>query len=809
MDWSITMQGPQFEYNRELGRLEHALKSIDRPGDYFVAGRVEGAMPRMRVRAVGTIAFPILETQVRSLAEAAERAPYGRGPDTVVDPSVRDCWQIDGARVQISGASWKQTFRSILDSVADGLGCPRGELSAQLYKLLVYEQGGFFSEHRDTEKVDGMIATLVVALPTAGKGGELVVRHLDREATVDLQVDHPDELAFAAFYADCVHLTKPVESGHRVSLVFNVVVKPGSRSVLPAPPDYSEQVSEISEILSEWAETDQGSKKIVWLLEHQYSQAGLSQLALKGLDETVGQVLASAAGKSGCVLHSATLSIHETCQPEDEGIGGYGRRIDFTGRPCPIEDIFDRSYRLQAWAERDLTGFELPKVPLLDEEALPAGILDGAEPDEQILFEASGNEGVTLERSYRRATFVLWPRSRELSVIADASIEGAIQYAERLLAISPSDRIAPLSGAELVSQLINCWPPKGGYVFTWPPTLPVRSDSDIPNMLRLLSRISDDEQSKRFLCEVVTEQYDAKMDHALVPFLRAAEPSMLAEFFPAFMQANVPLRPGEALALVTALRKGPPGRDKSDWNAVLRVAIRAAIQALPEALAPAHAEGEPVWRRPKPQTLDADVISAIFAASHNLALESEAEAAADLMSRHPKQVDPFRTVPQALNKLCQTVPGFAGSPAFAAIWHRSSRCLLERSATPPEAPTDARIEASSHCRCEHCEELRAFCLDRVARTKEFRAAGYVRTHIQDIIMRASLDIDYRTESKGRRYTLVCEKKVPKSFHRRLDEYSADSGQMRILSQAAPCDDAPETKQALAQLHEALARTGPS
>ena len=458
------MNGPQIEYNHEYAQLETALKAIDRPGDFYVAGRVDAAMPSMSVKPLGAIAFPILEAQVRSLVDVAEQAPYGRGPDTIVDPDVRDCWQIDANRVRLSGTSWRRAFRSILESVADGLGCPRGGLTAQLYKLLVYEQGGFFSEHRDTEKVDGMIATLVVALPTAGEGGAIVIRHLDREATVDLQVDEPDELAYAAFYADCVHRTMPVESGHRVSLVFNVMMKPGHRSSVAGPPDYSGQIAEIARILSEWSDTRQGPRKIVWLLDHQYSQAGLGQATLKGLDEAVEQVLARAADRSDCVLHSATLSIEESCLPEDES-GEYGREIDYTGLWCPIAEVFDSQYTLESWAKRDLTGSELPQIPLLDEEALPNGGLDDAEPDEQMLFEASGNEGVSLERSYRLAAFVLWPRSREVSVIADASTDAAIQYAKRMLTSGPANGAAPIPGAELVAQLIDCWPKKlrGGY----------------------------------------------------------------------------------------------------------------------------------------------------------------------------------------------------------------------------------------------------------------------------------------------------------------------------------------------------------
>jgi len=39
----------------------------------------------------------------------------------------------------------------------DALGVPKGTaVEAQLYKLLLYEQGSHFSVHRDTEKVENM-----------------------------------------------------------------------------------------------------------------------------------------------------------------------------------------------------------------------------------------------------------------------------------------------------------------------------------------------------------------------------------------------------------------------------------------------------------------------------------------------------------------------------------------------------------------------------------------------------------------------------------------------------------------------------
>ena len=67
-----------------------------------------------------------------------------------------------------------------------GLGCQQTPVTAGLYKLLLYDAGGFFVSHRDTEKTKGMFGTLVIVLPSLHRGGELVVRHAGREVSLDL-----------------------------------------------------------------------------------------------------------------------------------------------------------------------------------------------------------------------------------------------------------------------------------------------------------------------------------------------------------------------------------------------------------------------------------------------------------------------------------------------------------------------------------------------------------------------------------------------------------------------------------------------
>ncbi len=202
-------------------KLASALGSVSRPFDFAVSGRVELFAPDLHVEGVGRIALPLLPVQARELVALAERAPFGRGAETLVDTEVRRTWQFTADRVRIYGRHWPRTLEDIVGRVADGLGIG-DPIRAEFYKLLVYDEGSFFASHRDTEKTDGMFATLVIVLPSQSEGGELVVRHGDREEQFDLSVAEPAEAAFAAFYADCVHEVLPIRSGHRVALVYNL-----------------------------------------------------------------------------------------------------------------------------------------------------------------------------------------------------------------------------------------------------------------------------------------------------------------------------------------------------------------------------------------------------------------------------------------------------------------------------------------------------------------------------------------------------------------------------------------------------------
>ena len=168
----MTHDSIDVEYNQDLQPLEELLCGVERAGDFFVSGTVEMPMPKVEVEGVGVLSFPVPSTQIAALVQHATRAPYGRGQYTILDESVRKVWQLPPSKLRLGGKSWAANFDGILKQVIAGLACDGMAVSAELYKLLVYDTGSFFLAHRDTEKADGMFGTLVVVLPSAHRGGE-------------------------------------------------------------------------------------------------------------------------------------------------------------------------------------------------------------------------------------------------------------------------------------------------------------------------------------------------------------------------------------------------------------------------------------------------------------------------------------------------------------------------------------------------------------------------------------------------------------------------------------------------------------
>ena len=176
-------------------------------------------LPLIEVSGIGPLSLPVPPSQSRKLIGRAQQAPFGLGERTLVDLSVRRSWQIDASDIRLDPAFEAIIRHSVLPQLCTDLGLPRkatARVEAHLYKLLVYEEGGFFAPHRDSEKEPGMFGTLVLLLPSQYSGGELVVEHAGSSRVIDCAAgDDWRAFSYAAFYADCKHEIRPVISGYR------------------------------------------------------------------------------------------------------------------------------------------------------------------------------------------------------------------------------------------------------------------------------------------------------------------------------------------------------------------------------------------------------------------------------------------------------------------------------------------------------------------------------------------------------------------------------------------------------------------
>ncbi|MGH7091460.1 MAG: 2OG-Fe(II) oxygenase [Stellaceae bacterium] len=714
-------------------------------------------MPTIEVDEVGRIAFPVLAVQAERLVALAEAAPYGLGAETVVDRQVRRTWQIDAAKVRIGGRLWEKTLAELVAEAAAGLGVSE-PVAADFYKLLVYDAGSFFVDHRDTEKAPGMFATLVVVLPSTHSGGELVVKHLGREAVLDPRPEEPSEIGFAAFYADCVHEVRPVTAGYRLTLVYNLrfVAK---RPALGAP-DHRAEEMRVAAVLRNWADAADEPDKLILPLEHAYTPSELSFGVLKGADAGVASVLVKAAAEADCDLHLALVSIEESGSADHAEYYGRRRRSRDAEDDEEFEagEVFDRALVLSEWRRPDGGKPSFKDFPFSEDELCPPDAFEDLTPDEQHFHEATGNEGASFERAYRRAGLVVWPAARRLAVLNQAGLGTTLPYLEDLAARwEASDRAAgsPLwrEADELSRHMLRSWPRQ-----SWRED----DDTDAGRMLDLQVRLGNVARIDAFLADISAEGHYAGRDNeaiicaaVLLPAARAAD--LLVRI----VRRNAP---DHLNACGDLLLRGVASRSEFAGG-IIRIGA-ALIDALPGD--PAMPNARDPWDRPEPvkPRFIVDLLTATSRIDAGLAART-----IEHLLAWPKTYKPDDMLVPAARAFAKQAES-AAWPAVMRLREAALDHLRARIALPLEAPRDWARTNPLKCTCADCRALGAFLVAPDQRLWLLKAVQDRRTHVEQSVRSAACDLDLATEKRGSPHTLVANKNQA-SYERRAKQRRQD------------------------------------
>ncbi len=736
------------------------LSQVQHPGEFYASGTLDMHPFQLQVEGIGPIATPLLPVQAEQLVALAEQAPYGRGPETLVDTEVRRTWQIDASKLQLSGRRWAEDLDQAVRQVTTGLGA-HGKIEAELYKLLLYDAGSFFVSHRDTEKAPGMFATLVMVLPSPYTGGELIIRHKGQEARLDLRRDEPSEVAFAAFYADCRHEVQPVASGHRLALVYNLIRT--DDGPLPQPPDHDSVCAELVGRLHGW----QGEpNKLVLPLEHAYTQAELGFHSLKGVDASVASLLLDAARAADCDLHLGLVMVYEQGSAEYTGGDWYGDAVDME-----VGEVIDEGRYIHHWRSPDGEPLELGHLDFADDEIGPPDAFAGFDDIEPDFEEATGNAGASYERTYQCAALVIWPRAHRALVLVDAGLNVSVPYLSDL--IERWRAAGAVSGDEdwqqahrLALAIRDAWPSEH-----WR-TQAANKAGHGAALLGALNALGDPAAAAEFVANAMPAgAYDEADNARLAELLGTLPAARAGELLAAVVKGNARVS-AEACAALLARCVDQALLDAEH----LRPAAAALLADLPGAPQPEdEAMAIPQWRTASPsKRLVAETLRTLDQIEPALAEQALAHFLSDT-ERYP--MDGI-LLAAALSLAESAAPMPAGS-ATARVRDAVLGHLERRIAEPLAPPADWQRPAELRCRCQHCKDLGRFLASPTESVWRLKAVQEERSHVERAIQWGHCDLDCTTDKRGRPYTLICTKNQA-SYERRVRQREQDLADRECL-----------------------------
>ena len=306
-------------------QLREVIENVEPLGSFVhqaMLANLPQMIPHVSVDGVGRLGFPLFHLAVKALMDASTKAPYGHLDLTLFNTNVRDAWQIDATKVKLGGGDvWTEYLIKTVRNHCRQLGISEDRydrlgIQAKLYKMLIYEEGGHFLKHRDTEKEVNMFGTLIIQLPTSEgfSGGEFTVTHQGVTKTLDLCTGSENEFCSISFYADCEHELHPITSGTRVCLVYSLVATSAKQTLIPVR-DINYNVDteiKLRQIANAWNIAEEKAvSKIGLPLQHKYSHQSIGIATLKGQDEFIFSTLRNAKSSNGARLFRVSLLLME------------------------------------------------------------------------------------------------------------------------------------------------------------------------------------------------------------------------------------------------------------------------------------------------------------------------------------------------------------------------------------------------------------------------------------------------------------------------------------------------------------------
>ncbi|WPQ64837.1 hypothetical protein SIO70_08140 [Chitinophaga sancti] len=418
-------------------QMLNILGEIKGTGSFVSSGVLPFLFPGLQVRGMDEIGFPINATQIKTLIKIAHQAPFGKGSKTVLDKAVRSVWEIDADQIKFVNKKWGGFVDGIVRQITPSMGLDGLSVSANLYKLLIYQKGDFFLPHKDSEKEPGMFGTLIIGLPSKHTGGELVVKFDGCIETIDFSAPvNSYQIPFAAFYADCEHEIRPITSGYRVCLVYNLVQIKGNKKIQPQ--QLHDQVKKLAALLKA-SEEERDIPKIV-LLGHQYTPSNFTMNALKLNDRHKAEALIRAAELAGFYTKLGLVTSYQVGEltEDDTKQSSSGRSYRRPHRYYEeyddesltengiIGEVYDENVSIEHWMKGGIP--PLRNIQFDEMDLISAITLNEGEPIQKAAEGYTGNAGMEMQYWYHYGAVFLWPRKYHYDMVINLDANNKLEW---------------------------------------------------------------------------------------------------------------------------------------------------------------------------------------------------------------------------------------------------------------------------------------------------------------------------------------------------------------------------------------------
>lgn len=410
-------------------KLLQLLKTIQGNGSFATSGIKKIIPPGLHIKGVGEIGLPLTPLQIREIIKVSHKAPFGKGSKTITDTNVRRAWELNADQLSFRNDDWKAFLETLINKVKDGLGIEDKPVAASLYKLLIYEEGDFFLPHKDSEKEPGMFGTLIIGLPSTHTGGELMIRFDGKEKIVDFSSPASNyKMPYAAFFADCDHEIKPITSGYRACLVYNLTQPSGAEKLGHAQTGI--QLDQMTALFKSLPIRTNKPKAV--LLEHQYTPANFSWASLKHHDKPRAELLLGAAKRAGYFAELGLVTHYQ--MGELEG-GSYD--YDYRGRNSnhnsdsgngSMGEVYEQYTTIEHWSDGETPA--LGKIDIGNDDLITDFEIGKEDPIEEEEEGYTGNAGMTMEYWYHYGAVIFWPMANHIDLLSVAALPVRLKWLE-------------------------------------------------------------------------------------------------------------------------------------------------------------------------------------------------------------------------------------------------------------------------------------------------------------------------------------------------------------------------------------------